>query len=208
MRGMRRVPRGGDRRSLPGRRRASAGAALAGLLLAVALLGVGGSLLLGGPGAAGGPFALTDSGGHAVTDRDLRGRYLLVYFGYTACPDACPTALNEVAEAMTRLGPLAARVQPLFITLDPARDTPAVVGTFVAAFDPRLLGLTGTPAQVDRVARAFGVAHAVHRLGAGDYAVDHDSVLFLVGPGGRLLASLPAGATGASLAADIARRLS
>ncbi len=105
---------------------------------------------------------------------------------------------------------MAARVQPLFITLDPARDTPAVVRTYAAAFDPRLIGLTGTQAQVDQVAREYRVQHSIHRTGPapGDYSVDHSSVLFLMGPTGRLLAPLRADETGAALAADITRHLS
>ncbi len=196
-----------------GTSRVRLGLALGGVLLAVLLLGAGGTLLLGGgqaPGTVGGPFALTDGAGRPVTQRDFRGKYLLVYFGYTACPDACPTTLSEVADAMTRLGPMAARVQPLFITLDPARDTPAVVRTYAAAFDPRLIGLTGTQAQVDQVAREYRVEHSIHRTGPapGDYSVDHSSVLFLMGPTGRLLAPLRADETGAALAADITRHLS
>ena len=156
-----------------GTRRVHTGLALAGVLLAVTLLGTGGALLLSGggrgadPGTIGGPFALTDGAGRQVTDRDFRGKYLLVYFGYTACPDACPTTLNEIADAMGRLGPDAARVQPIFVTLDPARDTPAVVRDYAAAFGPNIVGLTGTQAQVDQVASEYRVFHAVHRTGPG-----------------------------------------
>src|SRR5580692_11634030 len=110
-----------------------------GLLLAVLLIGAGGFLWLSGqngnnPMSIGGPFTLEDGSGKPVTDRDFRGKYMLVYFGYTFCPDVCPTTLNAVADAMDKLGPAAARIQPLFITVDPKRDTPAVVKQYVAAF--------------------------------------------------------------------------
>src|SRR4029077_7237917 len=96
----------------------------------------------------GGPFTLRDGNGRTVTERDFRGKYMLVYFGYTFCPDVCPTTLNEMSEALDRLGPKADRVQPIFITVDPKRDTPAVVKQYVTAFTPRLIGLTGTPEQI------------------------------------------------------------
>ena len=199
-----------------GTRPVRTGLAFAGVLLAVALLGTGGALLLlgGGPGAdpgtVGGPFTLTDGAGRQVTDRDFRGKYLLVYFGYTACPDACPTTLNEIADAMGRLGPDAARVQPIFVTLDPARDTPAVVRDYAAAFGPHIVGLSGTQAQVDQVASEYRIHHAVHRTGPnpGDYTVDHSSVVYLMGPRGRLLAPIRADEAGPAMAADITRHLS
>ena len=158
-------------------------------------------------GAVGGPFRLTDGGGRTVTDRDLRGKYLLVYFGYTACPDVCPTTLSQVALALERLGATADRIQPVFITLDPRRDTPAVVGRYVAAFGPRLLGLTGAPAEIAGVARAYHLAYAAPAAAGGDYRVDHQSVLYLMGPDGRFIATLPAGEPGDAMAADLAARL-
>jgi len=122
--------------------------AIIGLLVALLLLGIGGFLWLngeaGGP-VVGGPFTLVSGDGHTVTDRDFRGKYLLVYFGYTYCPDVCPTTLNAVAGALDKLGSTADRLQPLFITVDPRRDTPEVIKQYTAAFSPRLLGLTGTP---------------------------------------------------------------
>ena len=193
-----------------------AGLAFAGVLFAVALLGTGGALLLssGGegpdPATVGGPFILTDGAGRQVTDRDFRGKYLLIYFGYTACPDVCPTTLSEIADAMDRLGIQAARVQPIFITLDPARDTPAVVRDYAAAFGPHIVGLTGAQAQVDQVASEYRVYHAVHRNGPGpeDYTVDHSSVVYLIGPRGQLLAPIRADEAGSAMAADITRHLS
>jgi protein SCO1/2 len=131
--------------------------AIMGLLLAVLLLGAGGFLWLSGDGGGkaigiGGPFTLEDGSGRTVTDRDFRGKYMLVYFGYTFCPDVCPTTLTAVADAMDKLGPDAAKVRPVFITVDPARDTPAVVKKYIAAFGPEITGLTGTPEEIARVA--------------------------------------------------------
>jgi protein SCO1/2 len=178
-----------------------------GLLLAILLIGAGGFLWLGGSGgnnpiSIGGPFALQDGDGKPVTDEDFRGKYMLVYFGYTFCPDVCPTTLNAVAEAMERLGPAAARIQPLFITVDPKRDTPRVVKQYVAAFGPGIRGLTGTPDEIAKVAKEYRVYYAEHpaEAGARDYSVDHSSVLYLMDPKGGFLAPVRADQSGAEIA--------
>ncbi len=170
--------------------------------------------LLGGTSvpvpAIGGPFQLTSSDGQPVTDRSFRGRYVLAYFGYTSCRDVCPTTLTAVADALDVLGPKAERVQPLFITVDPARDTPDVLRRYVGGFSPRLLGLTGTPRQIAQMQRDYRVTSIVHPASApgADYAVDHSSVLYLIGPDGRYLAPIRADETGAKMAADIVAHLS
>ena len=135
---------------------------------------------------------------------------MLVYFGYTFCPDVCPTTLNQVAEALEKLGPKADRVQPLFITVDPKRDTPPVVQQFVSAFTPRLIGLTGTPEEIAKVAKEYRVYYAVHENGGspGDYTVDHSSILYLMGPSGNFVAPIRADESGAEIATNIARYLS
>ena len=187
--------------------------AVVGLLVALLLLGTGAFLWLngeaGGP-AVGGPFTLVSGDGHTVTDRDFRGKYLLVYFGYTYCPDVCPTTLNAVAGALDKLGGTADRLQPLFITIDPRRDTPAVVKQYAAAFSPRLLGLTGTPAQIATVAKEYHVYYAEHRTGPGpnDYSMDHSSILYLMGPDGRFIAPIRADGTSAEMAAEIGKLMS
>jgi protein SCO1/2 len=188
---------------------ASFGLALAGILVALLLLGTGGYLWLsqgqGGESSIGGPFSLVNGEGKPVTDRDFRGRYMLVYFGYTTCPDVCPTTLNEVADAMEKLGPRAERVQPIFISVDPQRDTPAVVKQYVAGFSPRLIGLTGTPDEVAKVAKAYRVYYAVHRTGTSpdEYTVDHSSVLYLMSPTGAFVAPIRADEAGDKMAADV-----
>jgi protein SCO1/2 len=135
----------------------------------------------------GGPFTLVEGDGTAVTDRTFHGRWLLVYFGYTYCPDICPTTLNELAETLAQLGPLAGRVTPLFITVDPARDTPTVVGKYVKSFDPRIVGLTGTPEQIAAVAREYRVYYKKEPTGKGadDYLMDHSSIIYVMAPDGR-----------------------
>ena len=211
----------GTARCRPGRgapppRRGRPGAAA--LCTAAALLALAGGYLwlLGGtapprPAAIGGPFELTASSGEAMTDRSFRGRYVLIYFGYTSCEDICPVTLSAVAEALDALGPKAARIQPLFVTVDPQRDTPEVLRRYVGGFSPRLIGLTGTPAEIGRMQREYhvtSVAHPSHTAGPMGYVVDHSSVLYLVGPDGRYLAPIRADATGAEMASDIAKHLS
>jgi protein SCO1 len=132
----------------------------------------------------GGPFALTDGDGQQVTDQTYRGKWLLVYFGFTSCPDVCPTGLSNIAGALQQLGPDAERVQPLFITVDPERDTVAMMKDYVAAFDKRIAGLTGTPEQIAAVAREYRVYYK--RVGEGDdYTMDHSVVLYVMDPDGN-----------------------
>jgi len=164
----------------------------------------------GGPPHIGGPFTLVNADGKTVTDRDFRGKFMLVYFGYSFCPDVCPTTLNEIADAMDRLGPAAARVQPIFITVDPRRDTPAVIKQYAANFSPRLLGLTGTPEQIAKVAKEYRVYYAEHRTGPGpnDYSMDHSSILYLMGPDGQFIEPIPAEDSAAAIAAVIQKAVS
>lgn len=186
---------------------------MVGLFLGVLVLGAGAMMWLGGSTpmgpAIGGAFALTDADGERFTDQDLRGSYALVYFGYTFCPDVCPTTLNQVTEALDRLGPEALKIRPVFITIDPRRDTPAIMKQYVSAFSPRLIGLTGSEAEIAAVAREFRVYYAPHRTGdgPGDYTMDHSSVLYLLGPDGRFLAPLRADDSAEQIAAELSRQL-
>ena len=162
----------------------------------------------GGPAAGriGGPFTLVADDGRTVTDRSFPGKYLIVYFGYTACRDVCPATLGTLSAAIGRLGTKAALVQPLFITLDPLRDDPATLHRYVKAFTPALIGLTGPPAELRRAAAEYRVVSVLHQEGSA-YAVDHSSVLFLMAPDGRLVAPVPAGASEMVMARAIARGL-
>ncbi len=146
-------------------------------------------------GRFGGPFALTASDGRRVTDRDFAGRFMLVYFGYTRCPDVCPVDLLVMAEALKALGPDAARIQPLFITVDPARDTPASLADYAGSFDPRILGLSGSEEEIAAALRAYKV-HRVKYIPAGhpeDYGIDHSSLTYLMGPDGVFRTLIPHG---------------
>jgi protein SCO1/2 len=182
---------------------------------AVALLLLAGAAAIfffGGPAPAriaaiGGPFTLTNGAGKTVTDRDFRGKYMLVYFGYTFCPDVCPTTLNDVAQALDKLGPKANRLQPLFITVDPARDTPKVMRAYTAAFTPRLEGLTGTAAQIAAVAKEYRVYYARHQTGPnpGDYTMDHSSILYLMNPKGQFVGVISASEGPDAMAHDLTK---
>ena len=183
------------------------------LVVMALLVGAGATMWLGGSlpdgPSVGGSFSLLDGDGKRVTDADLRGKYALVYFGYTFCPDVCPTTLNQVAEALDRLGAKADRVRPVFITVDPARDIPAVMKQYAASFTPRLLPLTGSAAEIADVARKFRVYYAPHRTGdqPGDYTMDHSSVLYLMGPDGSFLGPLRADASAQELAENLSKQI-
>jgi protein SCO1/2 len=136
--------------------------------------------------APGGPFTLKAADGRVVTDRSLRGKWLLVYFGYTNCPNVCPTTLNAIAEVMARLGPLAEKVQPLFVTIDPERDTPETMDAYIKAFDRRIVGLSGTPAEIAAVAKKYRVFYKrVPGSGPDDYLMVHSSYVFFMAPDGQ-----------------------
>jgi protein SCO1/2 len=158
----------------------------------------------------GGPFRLEEGDGKIVTDQDFRGKYLLVYFGYTLCPDACPTTLQSVAVALGALGTKAQELQPLFITVDPKRDTPAAMARYAAAFSPQIIGLSGDAADISAVEKEYKVQAIITKTGSGpdDYAIDHSSVLYLMGPDGRFVALLRADATGPELAQAILHKIS
>jgi len=144
----------------------------------------------------GGPFALTSHEGRRVGSEQFAGRYRIVYFGYTFCPDVCPVDLQLITAALRRFEESdpqrAARVQPIFITTDPARDTPPVLREFVRSFHPRLIALTGSTDEIGRVARAHGVYFEARPPGAGGgYLVDHNRIAVLYGPAGEPVAILP-----------------
>jgi protein SCO1/2 len=141
----------------------------------------------------GGPFALIDQDGKRRTDADFRGKVLLVYFGFTYCPDVCPTDLQEIGLAVDRLGPAGDAVQPIFITLDPPRDTPEHLKEYVAMFHARFVGLTGDAAALDAAARAYRVFYARVALEKSDYTVDHSAFIYLMGRHGEYLGFFPPG---------------
>jgi len=140
------------------------------------------------PSEIGGPFRLLAANGKEVTEADFRGRWMLVYFGYTRCPDACPTALQDMANAIDVLGPDAkTKVAVIFVTIDPARDTPAIMQDYVSAFDAPITGLSGSPAQIDAVAKEYRVYYAKHPTKDGGYDMDHSSIIYVMDPRGHFV---------------------
>lgn len=187
-------------------------AILAGLALAAILLigvwlsplvigptGGGAPVRTSGEALIGGPFELTDQAGRPVRDTDFRGRYMLVFFGFTYCPDVCPIALQVMGAALDRLeqrvGAQAMQVAPLFITIDPEHDTPDIVAAYLGHFHPRLVGLTGSPAQISQVAEAYRIYYrkAGNQAAAAGYTMDHSAAVYLMGPDGRFLAHFAPG---------------
>ena len=134
-----------------------------------------------------GDFELETLDGRTVTEADYRGKWLLVYFGYTSCPDVCPTVLNEIGGALNELGPLAAKLQPIFITVDPTRDKPKVLAAYLQSFDPRIVGLYGSGEQTEAAAKNFHVYYRLRSLGNGQYTVDHSGFLYVIDPKGKFV---------------------
>lgn len=154
----------------------------------------------------GGPFTLTDHTGRAVTEQDFRGKAMLIFFGYTYCPDVCPTSLTEISAAMDKLGPLADKVVPILVSVDPERDTPGVLKDYVAHFHPSIVGLTGTPEQIKQAAKVYRVYFAKVPDKGGDkdaYLMDHSSVIYLMGPDGKFLAHFSTQTDAETMAAKI-----
>jgi cytochrome oxidase Cu insertion factor (SCO1/SenC/PrrC family) len=150
--------------------------------------------LMWGQGPIGGPFRLIDHTGAVRTDADYRGKLALIYFGYTHCPDVCPTDLQAMASVLDLLGDAGRAVQPLFITVDPERDTPGHLASYVPLFHPRLVGLTGEASAIRQVARAYKVYYAKVILSdASDYVMDHSAFIYLVDGEGRYLGFFPPG---------------
>jgi protein SCO1/2 len=146
-------------------------------------------------GPIGGPFALIDHTGKPRTDEDFRGTLLLIYFGYSYCPDVCPTDLQQIGLAIDQLGSAGGAVQPLFITLDPERDTAAHLAEYVPLFHPRLIGLTGSAEQIRRIALAYKVYYTKYPPGSADYVVDHSAFIYLVDANGKYIGFFPPGTT-------------
>ena len=163
------------------------------------VLALAGAAHAGGP-QIGGHFELTDTNGRDVTDQTYRGKWLLVYFGFTVCPEVCPTVLLSIGGALDALGPKGRDVQPLFITIDPARDTQAVMAAYMTSFDPRIVGLVGTQAEIDAVSRNYRSYVAMRNLGRGEVAIDHSSYIYVVDPQGKVATILTGDLPGHALA--------
>jgi protein SCO1/2 len=161
-----------------------------------------------GAALIGGPFELTDQDGKRVGDQQFRGKLMLVYFGYTFCPDICPTTVLDMSQAMDLLGPAAEQVQPIFITVDPERDTPAELKKFLSNFHPRTVGLTGTAAEIQAAAKAYRVYYARAKGSAErDYLMDHMSIVYLMDRQGKYLTHFTMKDHGEEMAAAIKKFL-
>ena len=157
--------------------------------------------LMTGQGPIGMPFALPDQHGRRVGPAQWRGRVVLLYFGYTFCPDVCPTDLRAIGDAIEALGAEGARVQPVFVTLDPQRDVPAVIGSYAESFHPRFVALGGTEDEVRRVARAYKVFYEkVPLAGGASYVIDHTSFTYVLDVEGRYAGYFPPGTSGRRMA--------
>ena len=162
-----------------------------------------------GTALIGGPFTMVNHKGATVTEKDFLGHYTIYFFGYTFCPDVCPTELQVLAAAMKELGPEADKIIPVFVSIDPERDTPAVIGGYVSNFDPRLVGLTGSPGQVATMARAFHVFYqkVPDPKTPKDYSMDHSSIIYVMGPDGKFVNHFPYTTDAKNLAEDLKKML-
>ncbi len=160
------------------------------IVLAALVLAAAAAVLLYAPARKGGPliggaFALTTSDGATVTDKDMLGHPYLVYFGYTHCPDVCPTALAQISDVFAKLP--GKPIKALFVTVDPERDSPKLMADYVSSFDPRIIGLSGSPQQIEEVEKAYRVYAQKAPVKDGDYAMDHSSVVYLMDRNGRFV---------------------
>jgi protein SCO1 len=162
----------------------------------------------GEPVKLGGPFSLTDQNGVNRTDREYRGKYLLVFFGYTYCPDVCPTTLAVIKSALDMMGSRADRIVPLFITVDPKRDTPEKLKTYLSSFGPRFVGLTGDDKAIASVAKEYRVYYQTRPAeNGGDYTVDHSGVVYLMDGSGAFIANYSLDNSPDAMAQDLLKRL-
>ena len=162
-----------------------------------------------GTALVGGPFSLVGANGKPVTDRDFRGRYMLIFFGFTHCPDICPAELQVIAQALEQLGDKAKNVVPIFITLDPERDTPEAMGNYVKSFGPNFVGLTGSTEAIAAAAKAYRVSYAKveNKESAADYSVDHSALVYLMDPEGRYVTHFSYGLSADQMAEKLGKSL-
>ena len=175
--------------------------------LVLMLWAMGGLRNVTAPAAIGGPFQLTDQAGQTVTDANLKGRPTVIFFGFTHCPDICPTALFEMSEVLRVMGKDADRVNAWFVSVDPERDTPAAMMDYLSSFDPRLKGLTGSPEAVAKVISGYRVYAKKVPLKGGDYTMDHTALIYLMDRDGKFVAPFNLKRTPEEAAADLKRYL-
>ena len=175
--------------------------------LVLMLWAMGGLRNVTAPAAIGGPFQLTDQAGQTVTDANLKGRPTVIFFGFTHCPDICPTALFEMSEVLRVMGKDADQVNAWFVSVDPERDTPAAMKDYLSSFDPRLKGLTGSPEAVAKVISGYRVYAKKVPLKGGDYTMDHTALIYLMDRDGKFVAPFNLKRTPEEAAADLKRHL-
>jgi protein SCO1/2 len=175
------------------------------LCFAVVLLVIGPKSRIVAPSAVGGAFELVDQDGGRVTDQDLKGKPSLVFFGFTHCPEICPTTLFEVSEVLEKLGPDAGKVNALFITVDPERDSPAALKAYLSSFNPGLKALGGDEAAIAKVAKAYKVFYRKVPLDQGGYTMDHTAMVYLMDKDGAFVAPFSLKRTAEAAAADLRR---
>ncbi|MET3337715.1 MULTISPECIES: SCO family protein [Bradyrhizobium] len=168
---------------------------------------MGGISKVAQPAAVGGPFQLTDQNGKAVTDKSLKGKPTLIFFGYTHCPDVCPTSLFEISEVLRALGKDADKVNAVFISVDPERDTPATMKEYLSSFDPHLEGLSGDPAETAKVITSYRVYAKKVPTKDGDYTMDHTALIYLMDRDGRFVSPFNLKRTPEEAAADLKKYL-
>jgi cytochrome oxidase Cu insertion factor (SCO1/SenC/PrrC family) len=166
-----------------------------------------GRIVSEGQAQIGGPYHLEDQNRRQVSNGDFRGRYQLIYFGYSYCPDVCPTTLEAMAQALSELGARGSLIVPIFITVDPVRDTPAALKSYLAAFSPRFVGLTGNQSQISIVEKEFHVYAQKRSLSSGGYAMDHSSEIYLLDHDGRLAAYYSGSISSQKLADDLRAKI-
>jgi protein SCO1/2 len=175
--------------------------------LLVLFWAMGGVSKVAQPAAIGGPFQLTDQNGKAVTDKSLKGKPTLIFFGYTHCPDVCPTSLFEMSEVLRAMGKDADKVNAVFISVDPERDTPATMKEYLASFDPHLEGLSGDPAETAKVITSYRVYAKKVPTKDGDYTMDHTALIYLMDRDGRFVSPFNLKRTPEEAAADLKKYL-
>ncbi|MBL6940921.1 MAG: SCO family protein [Rhodospirillales bacterium] len=193
---------------------------LVGLVLAVSVSGpiysaADDDSMLARYGQYGGPFSLVDHHGKIVTDRDFLGQYVLIFFGYTYCPDVCPTTMQVIGDALDALGEKGRNIQPVFVSVDPERDTPAELAGYVSHFHPRMIGLSGTKDQILKLADDYGASYfKVYQMpstdaaddtedGKSDYLISHSAALYLMGPDGKFITLFPFGTSSGEIAQGV-----
>jgi len=155
----------------------------------------------------GGPFSLIDQNGTRQNDEDFRGRHMLVFFGFTYCPDICPTTLSVLSAALNDIGPLAENIAPIFISVDPARDTPEILKPYLSAFGPEFVGLTGTKEEIDKAVSVYRAFYQIPDSEEDDYLVDHSTIIYLMDDEGKFVTNYDLNMGPSAIAADLRQKI-